>query len=94
MEQLILIPFPIDKFRELLSDVLDQKLKLIYELNEAKSSGEENDPLLNPAEAAKLARVCKATLRAWENRDIITGHRVGRKVYYVQSELIDAIKGR
>lgn len=93
MEKIILIPIPLEEFKELVSDVIEQKFHSISQSSKKERSS-ETDQFLTPSEASAFAKISKGTLRAWENKKIIAGHRIGRKVYYSQSDLLRAIMGK
>lgn len=42
------------------------------------------------AEALDLLNVSKPTLRSWEHQGILTPIRMGRRVYYLYSDLVNA----
>lgn len=53
----------------------------------------EHEPLLSTDTACKELTVSRATLNNWEKKGIIKGHRIGRRVYFKRSELIQSRGG-
>ncbi|MFW5887084.1 MAG: helix-turn-helix domain-containing protein [Bacteroidota bacterium] len=50
-----------------------------------------NTELLTKKEAAKFLKVHVNTLTNWEKQNIISGKRLGRRVYYTPDELINSM---
>lgn len=52
----------------------------------------ENPDLMDMEEAIKFLKVSKVTIHNWKKKGIIKSHKMGRKLYFKRSELLDAIK--
>ena len=82
---------------EVLSNQIKDVRSLVLELrkNQVPTIGtpETPDRYLNGAEAQKLlGGVSSPTLWEWRNKKIITGYRLGNKVMYKYSELMNCGK--
>ena len=56
--------------------------------------GEKEEKLLSPAQTCKLFEpaISKTTLASWTKQGLINEHRIGRNVYYKQSEILEKSK--
>jgi hypothetical protein len=56
--------------------------------------GEKEEKLLSPAETCLLfqPKISKTTLSTWTKQGLIDEHRIGRNVYYRQSEILEKSK--
>ena len=52
------------------------------------------ESLLSREQVMKLFGVSSATLWAWEKEGIIKKHKMKRRVYYFESEIMDTLKNR
>jgi len=70
-------------------DELTGKLSTLLETKEA-----QNERLLSAGEACKLfvPAISRLTLIRWTKADYLKEHRIGGRVYYKQSEVIDGAK--
>lgn len=57
-----------------------------------KNSMKEEETLLNIVEACQLLKVSKVTIHKWKKNKILPFHRIGRKIYFKRSEVIDSLK--
>jgi len=51
---------------------------------------EQEEKLISPAEACKLFKpaITKATLASWTEKGWLQEHRIGGRVFYLQSEIL------
>lgn len=54
--------------------------------------GQDNDILLTREETAKLLSVSLVTLWDWTRKDIIPAYRIGNKIRYKKSEVLNALQ--
>lgn len=86
-EQIVLLPISLtallDKIEEIVSKILkgDQEEKI-------------QSMLLSPTEACKLFNpiISKVTLHKWTKQGLIPSHRIGGRVFYKVSELVEAAR--
>jgi len=52
----------------------------------------EDSNLLNMTETIAFLKVSKVTIHNWKKAGIIKSHKMGRKLYFKKSELLEAIK--
>jgi hypothetical protein len=86
-EQIVLLPIS-----------LDALLKKVQEIVTKVLEGNQEDKfqamLLSPAEACKLfnPKISKVTLHEWTKKGLIPSHRIGGRVFYKVSELIESAR--
>jgi hypothetical protein len=87
MDNIILSPIPLDTLLQSLRSV-------IKEVIQAEQLNDLQEKLLSPAEACKIfqPKISKPTLSSWSNKGLINEHRLGGRIYYKYSELIEAAK--
>ena len=82
---------PISELCELIkrsvTECFDSELKSFL-----KNSMKEEETLLNIGEACQLLKVSKVTIHKWKKNKILPFHRIGRKIYFKRSEVIDSLK--
>lgn len=78
---------------------LDELIRLIKtsikeELNQFTNLIPQPQPekLLSIEEAARFLHVSKVTIHKWKKKKLIHSHRIGRKVYFKENELLDSLK--
>lgn len=54
----------------------------------------QEDKLKTPAEVEDMLSICPATRWRWDKNGILKGHRIGRRLYYHESEIRDLLKKR
>lgn len=86
-EQIILIPLTVD---DLLSRVREIVLEVVKQNQEEKLQA----TLLSASEACQLfkPKISKATLHEWTKRGLIPVYRIGGRIFYKYSEVIDSAK--
>lgn len=72
---------------EILKGVNEALKKVATELQQ-----NDNDILLSREETANLLSISLATLWSWTKKDIIPAYRIGFKVRYKKSEVLQALK--
>jgi hypothetical protein len=87
MENMILTPISIDTLIEKIREVVKAEIK-------SDKQNELAEKLLSPAEACKIFQpgIGASTLSRWTNAGHITAIRIGGKVFYKYSSLIEAGK--
>ena len=78
----------VSEFQELIAQTIKNELKNFTIIPQQI----QEDKLLNMEEAGAFLRVSKVTLHKWKNRKMIKAHRIGRKLYFSQQELLDSVK--
>ena len=70
-------------------DSLSGKLSVLFE-----AKGAQEERLLSAAEACKVfvPAISRLTLIRWTKADYLKEHRIGGRVYYKQSEIIESAK--
>ena len=57
-----------------------------------KIKGEQEERLLSPADVCQMFQpaISKVTLKAWSDLGKLNEHKIGRRVFYKQSEILEA----
>lgn len=77
------------EFQEMLINSLEQVIKPLVSAKESRST-----ELLTRKEAARLFRISLPTLADWTQQGIIHAIRMGRRVFYLVSDIQNALKKR
>lgn len=85
MDNIVLCPVPLDALIAQIREVVKQEL-------EAKHQQAGAEKLISPAEACKLFEpaISKVTLSKWTTDGLIPMQKIGGRVYYKYSEVIEA----
>lgn len=85
--QVLLTPIPVDVF-------MNQILSTINHAFETKQRKEFEEKLLTAAEACKIfsPAIAKSTLHQWTAQGLIPVHRLGGRIFYKYSEIIESAK--
>lgn len=77
-----------------LPEILDGLRAIVKEEITSEQSKAFGEKLISPAEACKLFNpvISKVTLTAWTKAGHLKDYRLGGRVFYRQSEIIDAAK--
>ena len=82
---------PISELLELIkksvAESFDNELKTFL-----KNSIKEEEQLLKIEEACVLLKVSKVTIHKWKKQNKIRSYRIGRKIYFKKSELMNSIQ--
>jgi len=77
-----------------LSELIKRSVKESFnnELKEfLKTSTKEEEHLLKIEEACELLKVSKVTIHKWKKQNKIRSYRIGRKIYFKKSELLNSL---
>ena len=79
--QILLNGLSPDQLIELLRPMIKEEMHRVI--------SEQEERLLSPAEACKLFKpaITKATLASWTKQGFLQEHRIGGRVFYLQSEI-------
>lgn len=85
--QVVLTPVPVDTF-------ISQILTAINNAFETKQRKEFEEKLFSAADACKLfsPAIAKSTLHQWTAEGLIPVYRIGGRIFYKYSEVIEAAK--
>ncbi|TKC57623.1 helix-turn-helix domain-containing protein [Pedobacter hiemivivus] len=81
--------------KSMLDNVIGNALQKVNFKGADLKNGEslnENPDLMDMEEALKFLKVSKVTIHNWKKKGIIKSHKMGRKLYFKRSELLEAIK--
>lgn len=86
-EQIILIPLTVD-------DLLDKIRGIVTEVVKQNQEEQLQAKLLSASEACLLfnPKISKATLHEWTKQGLIPLYRIGGRIFYKYSEVIDSAK--
>lgn len=87
MDKVILSPIELQELLSGLRSVVKEELQ-------AQQKQQLEEKLLSPAETCKLFQptISKVTLAAWSTQGLLNDYRIGGRVYYRYSEVIEAAK--
>ena len=85
MEQIIITSFSIDQLRAALIEPLQKEIVSL------KENQVEPETLLTRKQAAQFLNVTFSTLNDWTKRGLVDCGRIGTRVYYKRSSLVEAI---
>ena len=87
MDKIILSPIPLE-------DLLQSLRSIIKEEIQAEQLNDLKEKLLSPAEACKVfqPKISKPTLTKWSDNNLIPERRIGGRIFYKYSELVEAAK--
>jgi len=91
MEQIGFISITANDLRGLIAGAVAEVLKTHQGAGQPAPQ-EPPDELLSRKETAKLLRVSLLTLRNWETRGVLRPRRLSRRVLYLKSEVLAALK--
>lgn len=85
--QILLTPVPVQS-------MIDQIIAAINNAFETKQRLEFEEKLLTATETCKIfiPQIAKSTLSQWTTQGLIPVHRIGGRIFYKYSEVIDAAK--
>lgn len=86
-EQIVLLPIS-------LTALLDRIEEIIIKILKGDQEEKIQSMLLSPTEACKLFNptISRVTLHKWTKQGLIPSHRIGGRVFYKVSELIEAAR--
>ena len=91
MEQTIFTTLSIQDLRQMLSEVVDERLKNHSVMEEEKRKSEK--VWLTSKDVCAMLSICPATLDNWVNKGKVTRRKVERRAYYDEAEIKRMMKG-
>ena len=85
MEQLF-TTIPLAEFKEIVTNCLKEQL------DNQKPEPPKEDKFITTNEAIKILGVSKPTLHKWKTEGLIPFHRIGSRIRFNKSDLIDAVQ--
>lgn len=84
--QILLNGLSPDQLLDLLRPMIKEEMRRVI--------SEQEERLLSPAESCKLFKpaITKATLASWTKQGFLQEHRIGGRVFYLQSEILASTK--
>lgn len=87
----ILITMSAEDLRQMLSEVVDERLKNHSVMEEEKRKSEK--VWLTSKDVCAMLSICPATLDNWVNKGKVTRRKVERRAYYDEAEIKRMMKG-
>lgn len=81
------VAMPINELLELIEKRIINGIEKYY----TKPPPTNTDELLSIEEACALLRVSKVTIHKWKKKKLITFYRIGRKIYFKKTELLNSL---
>jgi predicted site-specific integrase-resolvase len=74
-------------------DLLDKKFKAFEaEITKIKNQQPIEEEVLSREEAKQLFGVSDPTLNEWRKKGLISGRKIGNRVYYLKTEILQSLK--
>lgn len=89
MDEKIFISISKDELAQTIKDSIKDVLSKEY-ANSKNFNEDEN--LLTIEDVQKIFRVSKVTIHKWKKRGLIRYHKLGRRLYFKKSELLDDLE--
>ena len=86
----ILISLPKEELQGLIIDCVNACLK--HTPPTPTEDNKQTEQPISQNEAARFLGKSRQTLIAWRKKGVITGHTLGGRVYFLKSELLEAMK--
>jgi excisionase family DNA binding protein len=92
LSNIILSPITLEELRGLISSSVSQSVEA--GLSQLRQSGKEQEAkgFLKLTDVSKLLKVSKVTIHAWKKAGLLPFYRIGRRVYFKESEVLEAMK--
>jgi len=76
------------------TDKLLESIRLVIQEEIIKITAKDDEKMVSPAETCKLfvPTITKATLTSWTNQGLLDQYRIGGRVYYKKSEVLEKTK--
>lgn len=81
----ILTSYSLDELTTVFSDCIKRELQNLI------PPPPKEDELITENEAKEILKVSKVTLKSWRDKKIITGYKIGTRIRYKKSELLDSV---
>ena len=86
MSQILLHSINLSDFKEIIAEVLDEKLRKISKPEIKQESG-----YLTRHEVSRLLKISLTTLNDWSKQGIVQSYRIGNRILYKISEIEQSI---
>ncbi len=86
MTNQIISTYTLDELKMVFSDCIKEELK-----NFTPQQSKEEDELITENEAKDFLKVSKVTLKTWRDKNLIKGYKLGTRVRYKKSELLNSL---
>lgn len=86
--QINLVHVSIENMTSIMREVVATELQKVKELISLTPKEDDSDKILTREEVCKLLKVSPTTLFHWNNDKILVNYKVGRRVYYKQSDVL------
>ena len=90
-ESTIIVGVPAGKLEDMIAGAVLSGLRVFHNGRE-HATGTPPEELLTREEAAELLGITLPTLREWTNRGLVTGYRIGSRVRYKRSEVVNSLQ--
>lgn len=80
-----------EDYNEYLKPVFDEQLDILKELLGCYGN-KVPEEILNSKAVCELLTITRPTLHSWRKRGIIQAHFLGRKVFFLKSEILESLK--
>lgn len=88
LKNLNLVHVSIEDMTSIMREVVATELLKVKDLISLTPKEDDSDKILTREEVCKLLKVSPTTLFHWNNDKILVNYKVGRRVYYKQSDVL------
>lgn len=88
LKNLNLVHVSIEDMTSIMREVVATELQKVKELISITPKEEESDKILTREEVSKLLKVSLTTLFNWNNDKTLVNYKVGRRVYYMKTDVL------
>ena len=88
MERQFFTTLTIDELRQ----VINEEVSTVLDQRTIEKPDNETDKLLSIDEVSDLLKVSKVTIHKWKRKGILPYCRMGRRIYFKESEIFNSLK--
>lgn len=89
-QTLQLVQLSVDDMTKIISEAVANELQKVTDLITLRPTQNENE-LLSREETSKLLKVSFTTLFNWNREKVLEAKKLGKKVYYLKSEVLNKL---
>jgi len=92
-KQNLLVHLNVSDLQNLIKEAIKNELHEFLEVFQGNRNNlEEESEIISRNDACKLLKVSTTTLFHWNNNNILKAKKIGNRVYYLKSDVIDKLK--
>lgn len=89
----LLVQLNVSDLQQLIREAVKSELENITEVfTTRKKDSEEESEIISRIDVCKLLKVSTTTLFLWNKNNILKAKKIGNRVYYLKSDVMDKLK--